>query len=222
MKCPHCLVEVHPDFARIDLNPRYDWVGYEEGLKSSFFGYVMQCPACSKAIIQLEKLIKELLLQDRWTIYPRAATRPPAPKEVPPPMAEDYNEAAAVMHISPKASAALSRRCLQAVLRDQGYDQRDLAPAIDAAISSGLLPAGLADNLDAIRNIGNFAAHPLKDQQTGSILAVEPHEAEWNLEVLESLFDHYYVQPAKSAARRAALDVKLQGAGKPAMKVPTQ
>lgn len=219
MKCPHCLVEVHPEFLKMDLNPRYDWVGYEEGQRSSFSGYVMQCPACSKAIIQLEKNIKDLQVHERWTIYPRSATRPPAPKEVPLPLAEDYNEAAAVMDISPKASAALSRRCLQAILRDQGYAQRDLAPAIDAAINSGLLPAGVADNLDAIRNIGNFAAHPLKDQQTGSIVAVEPHEAEWNLEVLDSLFDHYYVQPAKSAARRAALDAKLQGAGKPAMKV---
>lgn len=40
-----------------------------------------------------------------------------------------------------------------------------------------------------MRNIGNFAAHPLKDTSTGEILPVEAGEAEWNLETLEALFD---------------------------------
>jgi len=58
----------------------------------------------------------------------------------------------------------------------------------------------------------------LKDTSTNEILPVEPHEAEWNLEVLEGLFDFFYVQPAKAKARRAALDAKLAAAGKPPMK----
>jgi len=49
---------------------------------------------------------------------------------------------------------------------------------------------------------------------------VEPGEAEWNLDVLESLFDFYYVQPARLQAKRAALDKKLAEAGKPPMKKP--
>ena len=48
----------------------------------------------------------------------------------------------------------------------------------------------------------------------GEIIEVEPGEAEWNLDVLEELFDHYYVKSAVSAARRAALNANLQAAGK--------
>ncbi len=72
--------------------------------------------------------------------------------------------------------------------------------------------------LDAVRNIGNFAAHPLKSQSTGEIVEVEPGEAEWNLEVLEMLFDFYYVQPAHAQKRRDELKKKLADAGKPPMK----
>ena len=66
--------------------------------------------------------------------------------------------------------------------------------------------------------IGNFAAHPLKSTTTGSIVDVEPGEAEWNLDVLESLFDFYFVQPAISAKRKAELNKKLKEAGKPKLK----
>jgi hypothetical protein len=153
--------------------------------------------------------------------YPSKALIRKAPAETPADVADDFNEAALVLRDSPKASAALSRRCLQAVLRAAGYAQKDLGPAIQAALDDGKLPPAIAQNLDAIRNIGNFAAHPLKDTNTGEILPVEPEEAEWNLEVLELLFDHYYVQPARAAERRAQLDAKLAKAGKPPMKAPT-
>ncbi|AOJ88275.1 hypothetical protein WS87_05335 [Burkholderia sp. MSMB0856] len=151
-------------------------------------------------------------------VYPRVANRPKPPQQVPAHIAEDYVEACLVLSDSPKASAALSRRCLQTVLREHGYAQRDLAPAIQAALDSGTLPALVAESLDAIRNIGNFAAHPMKDTNTGAILPVAAEEAEWNLEVLSDLFDFYYVQPARLEARRAALNAKLEAAGKPPMK----
>ena len=62
--------------------------------------------------------------------------------------------------------------------------------------------------------IGNFAAHPIKSKHTGEVLPVEPGEAEWNLDVLESLFDFYYVQPATLKAKKDALSKKLKEAGK--------
>jgi hypothetical protein len=74
------------------------------------------------------------------------------------------------------------------------------------------------EHIDAIRNIGNFSAHPSKNKSTGEIVEVEPQEAEWNLDVLESLFDFYFVQPAVTKAKRDALNKKLADAGKPSMK----
>ena len=112
----------------------------------------------------------------------------------------------------------MSRRCLQQLLRLHAFNQHDLAKAIDATLASKTLPAGLAKNVDAIRNIGNFAAHPTKDTNSGAIVVVEPEEAEWNLDVLAALFDFYYVQPAQDQARIDALNAKLVAAGKPPMK----
>ena len=55
----------------------------------------------------------------------------------------------------------------------------------------------------------------MKRTVTGAILDVEAGEAEWNLDVVELLFDFYFVQPAISAKRKAALNLKLREAGKP-------
>ena len=55
----------------------------------------------------------------------------------------------------------------------------------------------------------------MKSTTTGAIVDVAPGEAEWNLDVLESLFDFYFVQPAISAKRKAELNKKLKDAGKP-------
>lgn len=74
------------------------------------------------------------------------------------------------------------------------------------------------ESIDAIRNIGNFAAHPMKSASTGEIVDVEVGEAEWILDVLEALFDYYFVQPALLKAKRDALNKKLSEVGKPKMK----
>ena len=124
-----------------------------------------------------------------------------------------------VLPLSAKASAALSRRCLQAVLREKAKTKsKDLADQIDEVINANAVPAYIAEELHAIRNIGNFAAHTMKSTNTGAIIEVEPGEAEWNLDVLESLFDFYFVQPALSAKRKSELNKKLKEAGKPEIK----
>jgi len=149
-------------------------------------------------------------------VYPsQKVPRPPCPNEVPQAIAEDYNEACLVVADSPKASAALSRRCLQHLLRDVAKVQSgDLAREIQQVLDKNDLPSHIAQAIDAIRNVGNFAAHPTKSQRSGEIVTVEPEEAEWNLEVLEALFDFYYVQPAIQRKRINALNSKLADIGK--------
>ncbi len=49
-------------------------------------------------------------------------------------------------------------------------------------------------------------------------MEVEPGESEWLLETLESLFDFYFVQPAKLNKKRDAINKKLKEAGKPQLK----
>jgi hypothetical protein len=58
----------------------------------------------------------------------------------------------------------------------------------------------------------------MKSTNTGEVIDFEPGEAEWNLDVLESLFDFYFVQPALAAKRKAELNKKLKQVGKPEIK----
>lgn len=161
------------------------------------------------------------LYEEKRTILvrPKTHSRPPCPAEVPAALRSDYEEACAVLADSAKASAALSRRCLQHLLRSAaGVKPGDLASEIQQVLDAQRLPTHLADSIDAVRNTGNFAAHPIKSQHSGEVVEVEPGEAEWNLDVLEGLFDFFYVQPAILKKKRAALDKKLTEAGKKPMK----
>lgn len=221
MKCPHCEVAIHPTFKIHDLGHE----GVIDTLTYRWRVLLNSCPACAKPIVQLEYTQHSPVGRhgsNLFTVFPKNSYTRKAPPEVPPDIADDYNEACLVLHISPKASAALSRRCLQHILLKVGVSKSDnLSSAIDDALKSSL-PKYIAENLDAIRNIGNFAAHPMKCANTGEIVPVEPQEAEWNLDVLDSLFDFYFVMPAANEARKAALNQKLSDAGKKTMKSPRQ
>jgi hypothetical protein len=59
-----------------------------------------------------------------------------------------------------------------------------------------------------------ISLHPTEDVTTLEIIPVEDDEAEWCLQILEDMFEHFYVRPAEAALRKAALDAKLASAGK--------
>ena len=225
MKCPHCLVE---------FQPKVDWryIGDDKEGDWAIEKYLCPNPECGKFILYLvlgkplygsdftgRRLSRLDPVQKRIMVHPKGSNRSPVPSEVPPRFAEDYIEACLVLSDSPKASAALSRRCLQNLLREEAkVKPGKLADEIEQVINSGTLPSHLVEVIDAVRNVGNFAAHPLKSEKTGEILPVEPAEAEWNLDVLEALFDFYFVQPAVVKKKREALDQKLKEAGQKPMK----
>lgn len=214
MKCPHCAIA----FTWTASN--HQAVGRDTDAAVWQFEST-NCPECGRLIIQLAKF--ELLTGNtrssetgRRTVQPRATNRPPCPAQVPDAIRTDYLEACLVLDDSPKASAALSRRVLQAILREAAkVKPRNLADEIDEVLASKTLQSAIAESLDAVRHIGNFAAHPTKSKNTGEVIDVEPGEAEWNLDVVEALFDVYYVQPAAMAAKKASLNAKLAEAGKP-------
>lgn len=210
MKCPHCSVNIHEGF---------DDPG-SFGHDSEFNSWSMRkmkCPACGKWIIKLLANNKQGVPAFSDIVRPKGYVRP-IPAEVPPPYSTDYTEAAAVLSISPKASAALSRRLLQHILVDKGgAKKKNLVDQIDE-----LLPVlqGHLQDLHAIRQIGNFAAHPSKDTNTGEIVEVEPGEAEWLLDILDRMFDFYFVQPEVRKKQIIDLNKKLKAAGKPELPVP--
>lgn len=211
MQCPHCLIEIHPEKKEVYINNDAEYSWYAESVL---------CPNqnCKKIIIYIisKEYFSDIIVK-KIQVYPKGAARQQAPLEVPKHIAEDYNEACLVFSDSLKASAALGRRCLQNLLRDTtGIKSGSLDSEIHQAMK--IFPHYIADAIDAVRNIGNFALHPMKSNSTGEIVNVEPGEAEWLLDVLEELFDHCYVQPTKLAEKRAILDAKLADINKPPLK----
>jgi Domain of unknown function (DUF4145) len=176
------------------------------------------CPGCEEFTIEIAKVADKTPTSPWRQIYPIGANRGPVPTDVPIEIAQDYVEACNVLPLSAKASAALSRRCLQNMLHAHGYKARDLAKEIDLLLSEEdprrALPHKLRETVDAIRNFGNFSAHPIDDKTTLQVIDVEPHEAEWCLETIEELFEYFYVGPAAAKAKKAALNAKLAAGGK--------
>ena len=125
------------------------------------------CPDCGRVILNavthVEKGKSGVAIDSR--LWPDTGGRA-VPQEVEAESADlaaDFQEAAAVFGKSKKASAALARRCLQMILTTKGgAKKRDLADQIDEVLPK--LPTSLAENVDAICQIGNFAAHPLKSK----------------------------------------------------------
>ena len=223
MICPHCHVSFHTsprshmDNSSLGGLTQIFFLG--EDADSHWWLEKITCSACNRFILRLvnadgivsiNKALLRHALPDNTElislIRPRIASRPPVPAEVPSELAKDYVEACLIIADSPKASAALSRRCLQQILRDKARVQHsnDLATAIGEAVKDPSMPSDMADCLDAVRHIGNFAAHPNKGMNTGEIMEVEPGEAEWCLEVIEMLFDYYFVRPANIQGRISA------------------
>ena len=221
MKCPHCLEAFFEEWKYASFPPGARH--YIRDKRGCWVTRYCTCPGCEKIIIELGKGTETGSgWEDRWDwvlAEPKAISRPPLPPAVSPEFACDYKEGCLTLADSVKASAALSRRCLQNLLTEKaGTTKTNLADQIQEVIDSKQLPSYLSKALDAVRNIGNFAAHPIKSKSTGEIVEVEPGEAEWNLDILERLFDFYFVQEEVLRKKREKLNQKLKDAGKPPMK----
>src|SRR4051812_34428412 len=84
--------------------------------QQAFLGF--SCPACLKAIVVCATG-RNILPTEKWEgalIFPKNRALRPVPPEIPPEYANDFIEACVVIDLSPKSSAALSRRLLQRVL----------------------------------------------------------------------------------------------------------
>lgn len=109
MKCPHCLDSYHPQTQLFDLGRDED---------SNWKLVTQICPNCKKFIMHLVASYSSGMTKS-FLVYPKAISRVPISPDVPDKFAGDYKEACLVISDSPKASAALSRRCLQNILREK-------------------------------------------------------------------------------------------------------
>ncbi|MCJ2125101.1 DUF4145 domain-containing protein [Methylobacterium sp. J-077] len=167
-----------------------------------------------------------------WQLLPESSAKF-QPDYIPKPLRDDYLEACRIKNLSPKASATLSRRCLQGMIRDFCNISRgrliDEIKALRKAIDEGAAPAGVTsetvDAIDSVREVGNIGAHMEKDINV--IVDVDPDEAQILIELIELLFEDWYVarnarqqRLAKVTALSAAKTAQLEAAKLAALPKP--
>jgi hypothetical protein len=145
---------------------------------------------------------------NQWRLIP-SSTAKVFPSYVPQHILQNYEEACRIVDGSPKASATLSRRCLQGMIRDfWNVNKPNLKQEIDEL--NGRVDEETWKAIDAIRTIGNIGAHMEKD--VNIIVDVEPGEAEKLIWLIELLLKDWYVR--RHEREKRLLEIALIGAEK--------
>lgn len=147
-----------------------------------------KCPNCEQYTILAEGMGKTVKDVD-VSIRPLSNAKQ-FPEYIPASIRQDYEEACSIVSLSPKASATLSRRCLQGMIRDfWGITKPTLYKEIDELKDK--IPADLWSSIDALRQLGNIGAHMEKD--TDVIVDIDPNEADSLIKLIELLIKEWYI-----------------------------
>ena len=150
MKCPHCLISFHDAwttwFCSEEKGRRegYKILESYSDCKWLFQAKSTLCPTCGQLIFRVDRSSRSGgSVLESITAYPKGTSRP-VPPAVEGKFESDFREACLVIGDSEKASAALSRRCLQNLLREKAETKaKDLASQIQEVLDSGKLPSHL-------------------------------------------------------------------------------
>ena len=175
---------------------------------SSFHCQNNQCNLYTVEVLLVEYRNRAFLYQDvdgtlnkTFQIIP-SSNALPQPEFIPKAIINDYSEACQIMNLSPKASATLSRRCLQGMIRDFfGISRKTLSQEIDAI--KDRIDVDVWDSIDAVRKMGNIGAH--MERNINIIVEVDPNEARMMIQIVEQLFDDWYIQRHKRQQRLQAI-----------------
>lgn len=187
--CPYCGIPLSQqnDLSSIRIKDGITHAIYVD-LDRYLQTYEYFCPICKNRTVlinghgeQYEK-INTILLPDSLAKQ--------FPDYIPAPIRQDYEEAYKILNLSPKASATLSRRCLQGMIHDfWNIKERNLNCEI-TALKDKVTPAEW-QVIDALRKLGNIGAHMEKDINT--IVEIDEYEAEKLLKLIELLIEKWYI-----------------------------
>jgi Domain of unknown function (DUF4145) len=136
-----------------------------------------------------------------WQLKPNSAAKP-SPAYIPQAVQNDYREACLIVELSPKASATLSRRCLQGMIRDfHGIKGKTLFAEIQQLEDK--IDHTTWEAIDSLRSIGNIGAH--MEAEINVIVDVDPDEASLLIELIETLIEDWYIQRHERAQRMSKI-----------------
>lgn len=197
--CPYCK----RDATITESNFSSDWHSFNNDNKDSHLAIVTNaviCPNESCKEYELKGWLYKRTYQGgvwkldgdpliSWSLKPRSMAKQ-YPDYVPKAIVDDYEEACLIKEASPKASATLSRRCLQGIIRDYwGVNKSRLVDEINE-IKDRVDPLTW-QAIDSVRSIGNIGAHMEKD--INLIIDVEPNEAQLLIGLIEILIKDWYI-----------------------------
>jgi len=144
--CAHCHIYSHQDWFYLKAAERSNGFGRQHEDRKFKVSY---CERCLGSTIWLGESI----------IFPQNSILEPANLDLPEDIIADYNEAAMVLNLSPRSSAALLRLSIQKLCKYLGESGKDINNDIKNLVSKGL-PPKVQQALDSVRVIGNESVHP--------------------------------------------------------------
>lgn len=145
------------------------------------------CPKCGETSINIIGVGKQVKGLSQW-FRPNSSAKK-YPDCIPPHMLRDYEEACSIVSLSPKSSAALSRRCLQEMIRDfWGIKMSCLAKEIEEAKS--VMPVPHWEILESLRcsSIGDQLY-----EDVNKIIDTDLPDAKKLIKVIELFFQLWYI-----------------------------
>lgn len=209
--CPHCERAVTISDERLSSSTHTLYIENAIGRRTLRTIYIV-CPnpQCKKFTLTValhesqstpqrgEQLVKKL---QEWPLIPPSASKN-FPDYVPEAIRDDYGEACLIRDLSPKASATLSRRCLQGILRDFWKVKPGRLVDEIEQVKDRIDPITW-DAIEAVRKLGNIGAHMEKD--INFIVDVDPEEAALLIGLVETLLKEWYVAREERKVRMTAV-----------------
>ena len=180
--CPHC--HRYTSLSQAPVSYECDYEKYTTGaiwLKGkNEIWWIGICNACSEPV---------LVLNNGEKIHPASLPKP-SEQDIPSEIRADLDEAKVCFSAGAyRAAAVMARRTMQVAATDKGATSDKLVTQIHELKQAGKITVDLKDWADAVRWIGNDAAHP-----TGSPVFQE--DAKDVLHLAEQFLHVLYVAPA--------------------------
>jgi len=212
--CPYCNHDCTVGESDIRVIVGTEFISKEYGYYLNNTSIIV-CPnlKCRKKTISLwifawdAKRNRRGKVVHHWDLLPESEAKP-FPDYIPKQLLDDYKEACLIKNKSPKASATLSRRCLQGMIRDfWNIKKGTLFNQIDEL--KGKVDTATWAAIDSVRLIGNIGAHMEKD--VNLIIDVDPDEAGLLIWLIETLFKDWYISSHDREQRLQAITNMAKG-----------
>lgn len=188
--CPYCN-SVFPIIYNTyrQQNPSFDNSDKTFSISDSEFTIdFYKCPKCGEYTV-IAQGTGDAVKSDFIFLKPLSLAKQ-FPEYVPEPIRNDYEEAYAILNLSPKSSATLSRRCLQGMIHDfWNIHEKNLNAEI-TSLKDKVSPT-LWKVLNGVRSIGNIGAH--MEHDINKIVDIEPDEAIKLIKLIEFLIKEWYI-----------------------------